>query len=122
MDAQTNIPPSAMLASLGRYRLRDWREAGSENREIQNYTLHHEYQNQVSADSDLAILILRTPVTYSPTIKPICLWPSGPSDLQNVVNKAAYVAGWGRDENGNPYLAEPRMANTPIVKQVRISS
>lgn len=118
LDVQNNvnIPPSAMLVSLGRYRLREWYETGSVNREIASYTIHPDYTHQGTGDSDLAILILRTPVEFSPTIKPICLW-SGSITLQSVVNKSGYVVGWGRDELGNPHLAEPRMARVPIVSQ-----
>lgn len=108
-----------MLVSLGRYQLRNWHEAGSVNMEIASYTLHPDYIHQESGDSDLAILTLRTPVEFSPTIKPICMW-HGSSDLQSAVNKIGYVVGWGRDEFGNPYVAEPRMAKVPIVSQVRI--
>ncbi|XP_029666353.1 serine protease gd-like isoform X2 [Formica exsecta] len=113
LDAQTNIPPSAMLVSLGRYQLRDWHQAGSVNMEIASYTLHPDYIHQETGDSDLAILTLRTPVEFSPTIKPICLW-YGSTDLQSAINKIGYVVGWGRDEFGNPYVAEPRMAKVPI--------
>ncbi|XP_050459471.1 serine protease gd-like isoform X2 [Cataglyphis hispanica] len=116
LDAQTNIPPSAMLVSLGRYQLRNWHEAGSVNMEIASYTLHPDYIHQESGDSDLAILTLRTPVEFSPTIKPVCMW-HGSSDLQSAVNKIGYVVGWGRNEFGNPYVAEPRMAKVPIVSQ-----
>ncbi|XP_029666346.1 serine protease gd-like isoform X1 [Formica exsecta] len=116
LDAQTNIPPSAMLVSLGRYQLRDWHQAGSVNMEIASYTLHPDYIHQETGDSDLAILTLRTPVEFSPTIKPICLW-YGSTDLQSAINKIGYVVGWGRDEFGNPYVAEPRMAKVPIVSQ-----
>lgn len=116
-----NIPASTILVSLGRYRLRDWREVGSINREVANYVLHPDYNHQGNADSDLAIVILRTPVEFSPRIKPICLWPKT-FTLQDVINKLGYVVGWGRDEFGNSYLAEPRMARVPIVSQVRIFS
>ncbi|EFN68362.1 Serine protease gd [Camponotus floridanus] len=116
LDAQTNIPPSAMLASLGRYRLQEWHEAGSLNIEIASYTLHPDYNHGGSGDSDLAILTLRTPVEFSPRIKPICMWYDS-IDLQSVVDKAGYVVGWGKDELGHPYVQEPRMAKVPIVSQ-----
>ncbi|KMQ95494.1 serine protease gd [Lasius niger] len=116
LDSQRNIPPSAMVVSLGRYRLRDFLEAGSVNMEIARYTIHPDYLHQETGDSDLAILVLRNPVEFSPTIKPICMW-NGPIDLQSAINKIGYVVGWGRDEFGNPYLAEPRMAKVPIVSQ-----
>ncbi|XP_072748640.1 serine protease gd isoform X1 [Anoplolepis gracilipes] len=114
--SQNNIPPSVLLVSLGRYQLRNWHEQGSVNREISNYILHPDYLHQGSGDSDLAILILRTSVEFSPTIRPICLWYDS-IDLQRVVNKTGYVVGWGRDEFGSLYTAEPRITNVPIVSQ-----
>jgi len=121
LNAPTNIPPSAMLASLGRYRLKNWNEAGSLNREIASYTLHPDYNHQsANGDSDLAILTLRTPVEFSPSIKPICMWYDS-IDLQSIVNKMGYIVGWGKDEFGNPYVQEPRMAKVQIVSQVKLS-
>lgn len=117
----TNIFPNLMLASLGRYRLRDWREEGSINEDIKNYILHPDYTHQRSGDSDLAILVLKNSVEFSPRIRPICLWPSS-STLQDVLGKFGYVVGWGRDESGQPHLAEPRMARLPVIKQVKIYS
>lgn len=114
-----NVPPSVLYVSLGRYRLREWYEPGSINQEIVNYTIHPDYTHTGSGDSDLAILVLKTPIQFSSIIKPICMW-FGETSLQSVVNKSGYVVGWGRDEFGNPYLAEPRMARVPIVSQVRI--
>ncbi|XP_012221794.1 serine protease gd-like isoform X2 [Linepithema humile] len=111
-----NVPPSVLYVSLGRYRLREWYEPGSVNREIVSYTIHPDYTHMGNGDSDLAILVLRTPVQFSPTIKPVCMW-FGQTNLQSVVNKSGYVIGWGRDEFGNPYLAEPRMTRVPIVSQ-----
>jgi len=120
LDDQSNIPPSAILASLGRYRLKNWNEAGSLNREIASYTLHPDYNHQISADSDLAILTLRTSIEFSPTIKPICMWYDS-IDLQSVVNKTGYVVGWGKDEFGNSYVEEPQMSKESIVSQVKLS-
>ncbi|XP_066592848.1 serine protease gd-like [Prorops nasuta] len=111
-----DVPASAMLISLGRYRLRDWREKGSVNREVRTYYFHPDYKHRGSADSDLAIIVLRESVEFSRMIQPLCLWNGSP-DLQPVVGKSGYVVGWGRDEFGNPYLSEPRMSTIPIVSQ-----
>jgi len=110
---------NVLVVAFGRFSLREWREYGTLNREVLAYRIHPDYAHGNTADSDLAILILRTPVEYNPFIKPICLW-SGSIDLQNVVSKIGYVVGWGQDEFGNPYTSEPRMAMAPIVSQVRI--
>lgn len=109
-----------MLVSLGRYRLRDWREKGSVNREVKEYTLHPDYKGDAkdpTADADLAIITLWEPVKFSDFIKPICLW-SGSNDLRDIVGSRGYVIGWGQDEFGR-YLTDPHMAIVPIVSQVR---
>jgi len=110
---------NVLVVALGRFSLRQWRERGTLNREVSSYRIHPDYAHENTADSDLAILILRTPVEYNPFIKPICLW-SGSIDLQNIIGKIGYVVGWGKDEFGNPYTLEPRMARASIVSQVRI--
>lgn len=109
-----------MLVALGRYRLRDWQERGSETREVESFTIHPDYTHEASGDSDLAILVVRRPVQFSITIRPLCLW-TGPSSLQSVITQKGVVVGWGRDENGQRHLAEPRMVKVPIVSQVRKS-
>jgi len=123
LDGQMNISPNAILVSLGRYRLFSWNEAGSLNREIASYTLHPDYNyRSISGDSDLAILTLKTPVEFSPTIKPICMWYTS-ADLQRVVNKTGYVVGWGFGNVAwnESYVYEPRMVKAPIVSQVKLS-
>lgn len=105
------------MVSLGRYRLRNWREKGSVNREITDYKLHPDYDGSGNADSDLAVLVLRESVEYTSAIKPICLW-SESSLLSNVVGKVGYIVGWGRDEAGNRYVQEPRQTKSTIVAQV----
>lgn len=115
---KVNLPAGSFLVSLGRYRLRDWREKGSENREIIEYKVHPDFVAGGNADADLAILMLRERVEFNSMIKPICLW-SGSSLLLNVVGKVGYVVGWGRDELGNPYVQEPRQIKVPIVAQVK---
>ncbi|KAG5330455.1 GD protease, partial [Acromyrmex heyeri] len=112
-----DIPPNVLVVALGRFNLRQWRERGTINREVASYTIHPNYTHEDSGDSDLAILTLRTTVEYSLFIKPICLW-TGSNNLDEVVNRIGYVVGWGQDEFGNPYTAEPRMARVPIVSEV----
>jgi len=110
---------NVLMVSLGRFSLYHWRENGSLNREVSDYMIHPDYAHGITADSDLAILILRKPVEYNPFIKPICLW-SGSIDLQNVVSKIGYVVEWGREAFGDLYMSEPRLAKVLIMSQVRI--
>ncbi|XP_017875824.1 spermosin-like isoform X2 [Ceratina calcarata] len=109
-----NLPIGVLAVSLGRHRLRNFLEEGSRNMEVAEYRLHPDYDASGSADADLGIIFLRERVEYSRWIKPICLW-SGSTELQHVVGKSGYVVGWGRDENGNQYIEEPRMSKAPIV-------
>ncbi|XP_024871500.1 uncharacterized protein LOC112454375 [Temnothorax curvispinosus] len=108
------LHPNVLEVALGRFNLRRFREKGTVNREVASYKIHTEYAHRTTGDSDLAILILRTPVEFSPFIRPVCLW-SGSIDLQNVIDRTGYVVGWGRDEHGHRYTEEPRMAMMPIV-------
>lgn len=113
------IHPNVLVVALGRFNLRQWRERGAINREVENFTIHPDYAHTINADSDLAVLTLRTSVEFSPFIRPICLW-SGSSDIQSVVNNTGWVVGWGEDELGRPYTEDPRMIRMPIINNVRI--
>ncbi|GAB1861508.1 Serine protease gd [Camponotus japonicus] len=82
----------ALVASFGKDLLPlHPRSSGFIYREIAYFTLHPDY-NSSSADSDLAIVTLKTPIEFSLTIKPICMW-YGSIDLQSVVNMTGYVMG-----------------------------
>ncbi|XP_028982560.1 serine protease gd-like [Diachasma alloeum] len=110
------IPANLLLISLGRYRLDHWNEPSAVTREVLEFVIHPEYTNRGSAHADLAILALRERVQMNRRIKPVCLW-TGATALEWVVGKMGYVVGWGKDENGDQHLGEPRQARVPIVSQ-----
>jgi len=118
LTTNETIHTNVLVVALGRFYLHQFRQVGTVNREVASYTIHPEYAHAFTSDSDLAILTLRTSVEYSHFIKPICLW-SGPTDLQNIVNRSGYVVGWGQDEVGHPWTEDPRMTIMPIVNTVR---
>lgn len=113
-----DVPANAFLVSLGRYHLRKWREPGSQSHEVLTFRKHPDYGNAFSADADIAVITLRTRVEFTPKIQPLCLW-NGPITLERIVLLNSYVVGWGKDENGQQYSKEPRVAVAPIVSQVR---
>ncbi|OAD52709.1 Serine protease gd [Eufriesea mexicana] len=113
---KADLHPSSFMVALGRYRLRDWNEKDSVNREVAEYKVHPNYNMDDNADSDLAVFILKQRVEYSAVIRPICLW-SGSSELENVVGMIGSVVGWGQDELGNRYVQEPRLSKSPIISQ-----
>lgn len=114
----TELPASALLVAVGRYRLRAWSEKGSVTTEVSEYHLHAEYRRvKGRKDNDIAIVTLVETMTFGKLITPICLW-SGPNEIDNVIGRTGFVAGWGRDEDENPTTQEPRMVKVPIVSQV----
>ncbi|XP_018342185.1 PREDICTED: chymotrypsin-C-like isoform X2 [Trachymyrmex septentrionalis] len=111
------IPSNVLIVALGRFKLHQWREVGTVNREVANYKVHPDYVHTgITGDSDLAILILRTAVEYSPFIRPVRLWSSNSTNLQNIIGKIGYIVGWGEDEASHPYTEEPRMAKEDCLR------
>ncbi|XP_025987196.1 serine protease gd isoform X2 [Solenopsis invicta] len=121
------VDPDNLFVTFGKLNLRQWNENGITIREVESYKIHPDFAHTISADSDLAILILRMPVDFSPFIKPICLW-FGPTNLENVVDRTGYVVGWGQRifENNDfsrhvsRYTREseiPRMSRVSIVNK-----
>ncbi|KYM86389.1 Serine protease gd [Atta colombica] len=103
-----------LYLAFGEFSLDQWYK--TINRDVASYKIHPDYVYTTNSDSDLAILIMRLNVEYSPFIKPICLW-SGSTDLENVVDKTGYIVGWGRDDFGHLNTDERRMARVSIVSQ-----
>ncbi|XP_026477687.1 venom protease-like [Ctenocephalides felis] len=75
----------------------------------------HEQYNRKSSTNDIAVLTLRSPVTFSESIKPICL-PT-PSDVRNdvYVRKFPFVAGWGALRFGGPSATKLQELQIPVV-------
>jgi hypothetical protein len=115
------FPSNTLLVALGRFNLSHWHERGSLTQEVANYVIHPDYTHSINGDSDLAILILKRPIKYGNSIRPICLWPNDSNDIHNVVNRLGYVVGWGEDETGRRHTEDPRMVRVPIVSQVRLN-
>lgn len=106
-----SFSPDALMASFGKYLLNQ-NETGTEYREIAYFTLHPDFNfSSISGDADLAILTMKTPVEFSSTIRPICMWYTS-DNLQKVVDKTGYIVWWKE-----PFTEEPRMAKAPIVSQ-----
>ncbi|KAL2734728.1 hypothetical protein V1477_013905 [Vespula maculifrons] len=113
------VPIHTMLVSLGRYHIRDWNEVESVNREVEEYRLHPDFKDDFknpTADGDLAIIILKNSVNFSPFIRPVCLW-SGSNDLEDVIGSTGYAVVWGHEDLINPYLDKPRLIRMTIMSQ-----
>lgn len=52
----------------------------------------HEKFNLDTFDSDIALIRLTTPVTWSPAVSPVCL---PPQDLELTSGTHCFITGWG---------------------------
>lgn len=107
------INMDSLSVVLGKHNIRTWAHR-STLRDIQNMYVHPDYIKP--SDADIAIIKMVEPVTYTSTIKAICLWAEDDT-LDKIVGKEGTVAGWGRDENNNQYVDEARQLSFPIVTQ-----
>jgi len=71
--------------------------------ELSNITEHPKYKTNVQDYYDIAILTLKTPITFSETSSPICL-PASTSE--NYEGRRATVTGWGYTWPGD-YASQP---------------
>ncbi|XP_059048191.1 clotting factor C-like isoform X2 [Achroia grisella] len=79
--------------------------------------IKHPRYNASTFNRDLAILVLRDPVTYSDWVRPACLWPDDLVDINNVVGKKGSVVGWGFDETGLA-AEELTLVEMPVVDEL----
>lgn len=103
------INPATLLLFLGKDNLKDYTDTQVQVSEI---VMHPEF-NHTRFFSDIAVLKLRSVVTFTDLIRPICLWPFD-SDLNSVVGRTGQVPGWGYNENG-VISEELSYVNMPIV-------
>ncbi|RKP37075.1 trypsin-like cysteine/serine peptidase domain-containing protein, partial [Dimargaris cristalligena] len=74
--------------------------------------VHPDYHTDQAPEADIAVIQLRTPLTYSKEVQPIKIYTGQIAD-----NAAAQVIGWGQIEEGQsptasaPYEADIRMSN-----------
>ncbi|XP_065341352.1 serine proteinase stubble-like isoform X2 [Cloeon dipterum] len=105
------MQPEKILIFLGKYNILNIIEQDSKSKEISGITIHPKYTGRLFeyAGIDLAILTFKSPTTFGPYIKPVCLW-----DSTKQYAKTGKVVGWGRDEYGRPSKA-PKQVDMPIV-------
>lgn len=68
-------------------------------------------------DSDIAVIELDSPVTFTDYVMPICL-PNEDSDYKLLVDGAtALVVGWGSAKIGRPFSKRLKEVDVPIIQQ-----
>ncbi|XP_062870165.1 coagulation factor IXb [Trichomycterus rosablanca] len=76
------------------------KEEHQSDHDIEKHLIHHSYNYHHGHNHDIALLKLRTPVTFSDYVIPICLGPR--LFTENALKKAPHslVSGWGRVRYG----------------------
>ncbi|GLV31361.1 gastrulation-defective [Carabus blaptoides fortunei] len=109
------LSANELLIILGKYRIHKWTESGTVVREALHVHLHPDYR-ALNSDADLAVIVLAESVTFTPTVRPVCVWPEA-SELTDLVGKHGTIVGWGRDETGAKITAVPRQTRVLVVSQ-----
>lgn len=109
--------PSEVVSFLGRNNIIEWSDQGFTSSDITQIYMHPDYRAEnLSYDSDLSILVLKSTISYTRFIRPICLW-SFSANIRDIEQQVGIVVGWGRNENGSIVSAEAKKVNAPIVSE-----
>lgn len=112
------ISAKEILLAFGRYDIDDWTETNVINSHVEEIIFHPDNLHKKSPnvfDADIAILITKKTIDYSPTIRPICLWPSSVADVPNIIGRNGTLVGWGQSFKRFD-LNTPRRLNLPVVR------
>uniref|UniRef100_A0A3B4YEZ9 Coagulation factor IX n=1 Tax=Seriola lalandi dorsalis TaxID=1841481 RepID=A0A3B4YEZ9_SERLL len=73
------------------------KEGTEQDHEVLEQHLHPRYNVSVSLyNHDIALLYLKTPITFSTTVRPICIGPKAFTEALVKNSSPATVTGWGR--------------------------
>ena len=82
---------ASLKVRLGAHNLKNSaNEAGVQDIDVKLVVKHKDFTME-TLHSDIAILVLKSPVQYTNTVKPVCL----PNDKKLYNGKKGTVAGWG---------------------------
>ncbi|GAB0092288.1 hypothetical protein DMENIID0001_072780 [Sergentomyia squamirostris] len=103
-----------VLIILGQYNLKRPQDQGTQIIYPQSVNIHPNYRKRNNVDSDLAVVVVSEPVTYTTFIRPACLW-TGSSSKEEIIGLKGFSAGWGRDEHGHFFTELPKQIEIPVV-------
>ncbi|XP_046386810.1 modular serine protease-like [Ischnura elegans] len=111
------VKTDAMVAALGKYH-RDYtrRQELTQIKELKEIIMNPSYlDRQGNYESDIALLVLSSPVTLTAVAQPVCLdWDDLRENLDLSPPSIGTVVGWGVTENDTPSEI-PRKANLPVI-------
>lgn len=90
-------------------------EQQERNHEIDEHHVHADYKYKESHNHDIALLKLKTPVTFSDYIIPICLGPKSFTEKLLKSVPVSLVSGWGRLHYGGVESDKLQKVEVPYV-------
>lgn len=107
---QNLLKKEFIVLVLGKHNLNSWL-SGTVISNVEEIYIHPDYNSP--ADGDIAILQMSSPVEYTSTIKPACLW-SEDKNMEQIFGLKGRALGWGKDENNNETVDVARQLEMPI--------
>lgn len=106
------VPARILTAYLGKFDLDNAYEQHSESSRITQIIIHPDWKpDHLSYDADIAIVVLRDKIEFTPHIRPVCLPPRSDSE----VTGSGTVVGWGLSNNS---VESGTHEKTPIELQI----
>lgn len=106
------INPNQIVLYLGKHKLNQFVEDGSQTRQVSKIVVHPSYSGD-SHYGDVAVLTLSKNIEYSNFVRPICLWESV-NGISDIIDREGSVVGWGLDENEQT-ADTLKVAKVPVV-------
>uniref|UniRef100_A0A1B0CCU7 Phenoloxidase-activating factor 2 n=2 Tax=Lutzomyia longipalpis TaxID=7200 RepID=A0A1B0CCU7_LUTLO len=100
-----------LTVQLGDHNIRSATEVVHETRHVKRVVRHRGFDSRTLYD-DIALLTLDRPVTFSSSIRPICLPPS--NDVRSYNGKTAVAIGWGSLRENGPQPSILQEVSIPI--------
>lgn len=81
------------------------------------FILHPDWNSYTeSFDADIALVILTRTVSFSQSVKPICLW-TATNDYRDMINSYGIIAGYGKTSRVDKPSDKPYWAALPVVDE-----
>nr|XP_039256916.1 uncharacterized protein LOC120333641 isoform X1 [Styela clava] len=91
-----NPDPSLWTAYVGMSMIAKKTEPPAQSSKIIKIIQNPQYVNDFSYDYDVSLMKLETPLTFTPTVQPICI-PHSTDEFED--GKKCYISGWGATTN-----------------------
>lgn len=78
---------------LGKYEINKLNEDGFVTSDVERFIIHPDWDiRDKKYDSDIGIAVLTKRITFTSTVRPICIW-NGEKGFSDIVGKKGLVAG-----------------------------